>query len=853
MSNRFHSKYHRTNHHTDTKIALLETDANGVPTNPDTGHDPIASPEHPFMGLFALKGGLSACVSDTNPLKTAGFFISRRPTEDACRFSGNVKLSGNFVMDDDLIHADTDINKVGIKINPSTYTNYDLIVNQSLYVIENTNTKTLSADFVRINTTGSYDTYPLNILNQLNGNNFLTVNKTGNVGINLGQNPNFENKDFKVIGDILFDSSNVNFHVKGSTQINDSVGLYTTKIGTNNSAGQVSLGRNEIVKLTTNSNLSANCDIICSKNIYLSGNQDIVGNLNIQGNLSALGTFTQLDTIVTITSSMSVSNRGTTTALVVTQTGNTDIADFRDESESILFIDNDKRVGILNNNPQYTLDVNGNIHTTENIRINGNKEIILGSDNENSVFDGASLEFEYLSNTNSRFIVKTVNEGNEPIVFRQSNGTTETNRLTIGTNGNIGVGYSLSSVESFDYKLDVYDDGGSNIRAIGNNSNSIGSYIQNTIASGRSWGILSSGGGPSPVGSFTIWDNTVSNARFVINPSGNVAIGQISASDKLEVNGEITSWSSVNAKNNNSGGESSLNLYKTDSANNKKRFQIINHSTNNFAIRSVNDAYSQESKILTANRTSTADHHIDNVKLYTGDQSRLSIISNGNVGIGTDSPTERLTVSGNISASGNISIGGTLLNIGSDTNLYRSATNTLKTDDSLEIVGTILVPDGSALTPSIANTGDTDNGIFFPATDTLAFTTSGVEKFRIDDGGGIWKYQATPSTKSQANSATALTLQEIQSGIITCTGSTVSHSLLLPPATALNTNSPPINSGIEFSVINVNSSAAVSLAQNTGLSIGGIGGSVIVAANTSARFTLRKANNTPIFALYRLS
>jgi len=49
MNNRFHSKYHRHNHHTYTD-----------PTIPDAGHDPIASPESPFLGDFCIAGSLSA-------------------------------------------------------------------------------------------------------------------------------------------------------------------------------------------------------------------------------------------------------------------------------------------------------------------------------------------------------------------------------------------------------------------------------------------------------------------------------------------------------------------------------------------------------------------------------------------------------------------------------------------------------------------------------------------------------------------------------------------------------------------------------------------------------------------------
>jgi len=63
MSDRFHSKYHRRNHHTYTNSA-----------NPDAGHDPIASPDSPFQGDFVLNGALSAVA----PLSAvAGYFYSQ--------------------------------------------------------------------------------------------------------------------------------------------------------------------------------------------------------------------------------------------------------------------------------------------------------------------------------------------------------------------------------------------------------------------------------------------------------------------------------------------------------------------------------------------------------------------------------------------------------------------------------------------------------------------------------------------------------------------------------------------------------------------------------------------------------
>lgn len=62
MSNRFHSKFHRQNHHTYTSV-----------TNPDAGHDPIASREQPFWGDFVLAGALS-CVAPASAV--AGYFNS---------------------------------------------------------------------------------------------------------------------------------------------------------------------------------------------------------------------------------------------------------------------------------------------------------------------------------------------------------------------------------------------------------------------------------------------------------------------------------------------------------------------------------------------------------------------------------------------------------------------------------------------------------------------------------------------------------------------------------------------------------------------------------------------------------
>jgi hypothetical protein len=705
------------------------------------------------------------------------------------------------------------------------------------------------------------------------------------VGVNLVVTPTFEDKDLKVIGDVLFDSTNKYFEVKGSTRINDSISTYTTKIGTHINSGQVSLGRNEIIKLTTDNNLQATCDIISTKNIYLSGNQDIKGNLKVRGNLEVLGDTTQLDTYVYVTSSVDITNQGTTTALVVTQTGATDIANFKDETGTVLFVDNDRRVGVLTDNPQYALDVYGTIHTTDDLKINGNKEIILGLDNENSVFDGSSIRHQYTygaPDSNSRFILKTQNEGTEPIAFRQSTTNNETNRLVIGSDGKVGINSSLTAIETFPAELTVYGSvsasqnlfiNGTSVFSVSSNNDAVritqtgnGNALRvedSTNPDFTSFIIDSSGrvgigtnsiypeaifdvrggrtslaannekyalgvrftstGGAVYFGATsdsTTPDAVISNAEgfalATFTNNGNVGIGSTSPTEKLTVSGNISAQGMIYLGANYTGGGGRIYL-KDDTQTPRWETGIL--------------GYTNEKNWSVYETQAT--------------QTRLTILTGGNVGINTSTPNERLTVSGNISASGNISIGGTL-NIGSDGNLYRSATNTLKTDDSLEVVGTILVSDGSALTPSIANTGDTNNGIFFPAIDTLAFATSGIERFRIDSFGSMWEYQQTHTTKSTSVTAT---LSEIQSGIIACSG-TAGFTLTLPTPASLDTNLPAIDTAIEFSIINTTAGGggAITIAANGNTTIG----SLIVALGTSARFSLRKTG-VSAFTLYRLS
>ena len=61
-----------------------------------------------------------------------------------------------------------------------------------------------------------------------------------------------------------------------------------------------------------------------------------------------------------------------------------------------------------------------------------------------------------------------------------------------------------------------------------------------------------------------------------------------------------------------------------------------------------------------------------------------------------------------------------------------SSTNKVSVKDLLRNA-----PDGSAASPSIANAGDQDTGIFFPADNSVGVSTDGTQRLVIDSSGQV--------------------------------------------------------------------------------------------------------------------
>jgi len=68
--------------------------------------------------------------------------------------------------------------------------------------------------------------------------------------------------------------------------------------------------------------------------------------------------------------------------------------------------------------------------------------------------------------------------------------------------------------------------------------------------------------------------------------------------------------------------------------------------------------------------------------------------------------------------------------------------------NSVAVTGVTTVAAGSAGAPSVVSvTGTSDTGVFFPAADTVAVSTAGSERLRIDSSGNVGIGTSSPSTK----------------------------------------------------------------------------------------------------------
>ena len=225
----------------------------------------------------------------------------------------------------------------------------------------------------------------------------------------------------------------------------------------------------------------------------------------------------------------------------------------------------------------------------------------------------------------------------------------------------------------------------------------------------------------------TIAASTAGVERFRVLPTGEIGIGTTTPTTKLHV-----------ATGSNDG----ISVTSTDGT--TLRGIFYNTSGNSIVIGT------------------TTNHP---VALYTNNAERISITAAGNVGIGNTSPGAKLHVFGNNDVYGtsaffstNSSIAGIAIsnngtigyiqgmttatsavpaNIGLQVSGGFVGIGTAGPDALLTVAGVGAFGDGSASTPSISNTGDLNTGFWFPAADTIAASTAGIERFRVTSDGNV--------------------------------------------------------------------------------------------------------------------
>jgi hypothetical protein len=217
-------------------------------------------------------------------------------------------------------------------------------------------------------------------------------------------------------------------------------------------------------------------------------------------------------------------------------------------------------------------------------------------------------------------------------------GVAQTN--TFPNSGNVGVG-TTSPPSILTVQTTGTDSGGDKYLRIKSTNSFSGLLLDPGQAGDAGWLVL---GGYPNAGDFTVREYGVANYFTIKKTTGNVGIGTTSPSERLHVAGgglsvirnEMSLW----LANNSTGGETdwAQNAYysggwKYRLADEASRIQMLDGKT-----------------IFSSAASGSADAAL-------GWTDNVSILQNGNVGIGTTNPSKKLDVVGDVNASGTITGG----------------------------------------------------------------------------------------------------------------------------------------------------------------------------------------------------
>ena len=126
----------------------------------------------------------------------------------------------------------------------------------------------------------------------------------------------------------------------------------------------------------------------------------------------------------------------------------------------------------------------------------------------------------------------------------------------------------------------------------------------------------------------------------------------------------------------------------------------------------------------------------------------IPIVDVSDTSMAASGTTKKISVNNILGASGTATLAsatitgaatvGTTLGVtGASTLASVGVTGAATVGTTLGVTGVSTFAAGTALLPALTTTGDTNTGIYYPAADTFAVTTAGVERYRVDSAGNL--------------------------------------------------------------------------------------------------------------------